>query len=96
MKLPNADNAVIDLKKLRDYCLNPEHSRGKRKARVFQLLLGITQDDAEILSAKILGGIENNDCLVGESDVYGMRYIVDIQVDVMGRSAPVNNLAYQK
>ena len=35
MKLPNADRAVIDAAKLRGYCLNADHPRGKQKARVF-------------------------------------------------------------
>ena len=89
MRLPNADNAVIDLKKLRDYCLNPMHPRGKHKARVFQSLLGITQDDVEILKVAILVGIANNDCLVGETDVYGKRYNVDFPVHIKGRNALV-------
>jgi len=25
MKLPNAENAVVDIEKLRDYCLNVNH-----------------------------------------------------------------------
>jgi hypothetical protein len=75
MKLPNADNAVIDLKKLRDYCLNLEHPRGKHNARVFRSMLSITQDDAEILKKKILEGVDSDDCLTGESDIYGTRYI---------------------
>ena len=89
MKLPNAYNAVIDLKKLKDYCLNLKHPRGKHKARVFQSLLGINRDDAEILRVKILEGIANNDCLVGESDVYGIRYSVDFPIDVKERNALV-------
>ena len=89
MKLPNVHNAVIDLKKLKDYCLNLKHPRGKHKARVFQSLLGINQDDAEILRVKILEGIANNDCLVGESDVYGIRYSVDFPIDVKERNALV-------
>lgn len=40
MKLPNAENAVIDIAKLRDYSLNPNHPEGKHKARVFQAKLG--------------------------------------------------------
>ncbi len=47
MKLPNAENAVIDIKKLRDYCLNPNHPEGKHKARVFLEKLDIGRDDAE-------------------------------------------------
>ncbi|WP_200235400.1 DUF6883 domain-containing protein [Thiohalocapsa halophila] len=42
MKLPNANQAVVDLEKLRGYCLNPAHPRGRHKARVFAAALGIT------------------------------------------------------
>lgn len=40
MKLPNADRAIVDVAKLRDYCLNPNHEEGKHKARVFAASLG--------------------------------------------------------
>ena len=47
--IPNAENAVVDIRKLRDYCLNPEHDGGKQKARLFSSILGITTDNAEEL-----------------------------------------------
>jgi hypothetical protein len=34
-RLPNADLAVFDIRKIADYCLNPLHPRGRHKARVF-------------------------------------------------------------
>ena len=40
MKLPNGDRAVIDIAKLRDYCLSPDHLRGRHKARVFAAAQG--------------------------------------------------------
>jgi hypothetical protein len=40
MKLPNGDQAVVDIAKLRDYCLNKDHLRGRHKARVFAAVLG--------------------------------------------------------
>jgi hypothetical protein len=40
MKLPNAESAIIAIEKLRNYCLDPEHPRGKHKARVFSSVLG--------------------------------------------------------
>ena len=39
MTLPHAEAAVVEVvdpRKLRDYCLNPNHPRGKHKARVFR------------------------------------------------------------
>jgi len=40
MKLPNPERAIVDLKKLRDYCLSSEHPRGRHKARMFAAILG--------------------------------------------------------
>jgi hypothetical protein len=47
MKLPNAEKAFIDNKKLLDYCLNPLHEEGKHKARVFQSALGIGENKSK-------------------------------------------------
>lgn len=49
MKLPNGLNAVIPMEKLTGYCLNPSHSSGKHKARVFASALGITAENADDL-----------------------------------------------
>jgi hypothetical protein len=49
MKLPNGDRAIIPIAKLLGYCLNPNHSKGKHKARVFKSALGITADNVETL-----------------------------------------------
>ena len=49
MKLPNGHRAIVDIRKLRDYCLNPNSPNGRNKARVFAASLGLTPPDAEIL-----------------------------------------------
>lgn len=49
MKLPNGDEAIIDLEKLQNYCLNLSHPRGRHKARVFKAVLGISAEDSEIV-----------------------------------------------
>ena len=41
--------SFVDIAKIRDYCLNLSHPRGRHKARVFQASLGITVDDSEEL-----------------------------------------------
>ena len=35
MKLPSGARAVVDVAKLCDYCLSPDHPRGRHKARGF-------------------------------------------------------------
>ncbi len=52
--LPNPERAVVELVKLRDYCLDPDHEDGKHKARVFASALGIRQRDAEWLRDRLL------------------------------------------
>ena len=79
MKLPNAGQAVVDINKLREYCLNPSHSRGRHKARVFASALRIFQNDAEFLRAQLLDAVLNNDATLGEMDEHGSRYLVDFE-----------------
>ena len=57
MKLPNAQNAVVNIAKLRDYSLNPNHPEGKHKARAFREKLRIRRDDAELLRGLILEAV---------------------------------------
>lgn len=79
MRLPNGDHAIADLAKLRDYVLNPQHPRGRHKARVFASALNIRQSDAELLRAELLRAAAAEDALEGEGDSHGRRYIVDFQ-----------------
>lgn len=80
MKLPNAENAVVDMAKLRDYCLNSNHAEGKHKARVFQAKLGIGRDDAERLRQVILEAILTAEAIEQKPTAYGRRFVVDFQV----------------
>ncbi len=80
MKLPNAEGAIIDLRKLTDYVLNLDDPRGRHKARVFLSALGMNSSDSEELRAKILKQIQDSDAVVGEADIYGQRYTVDCRI----------------
>ena len=71
-KLPNPENAVVETRKLRDYCLSPEHPRGRHKARVFASALGLTVDDTVVEAAE--------EALVAEEDQYGQRYMLDFEM----------------
>ncbi|MCB9138237.1 MAG: hypothetical protein H6642_07820 [Caldilineaceae bacterium] len=80
MKLPNFENAVIDIAKLRDYCLNPSHRRGQYKARVFAAALGLSAADAEELQAAIAAAIGYEEAMATKEDQYGQRYVVDFRM----------------
>ncbi len=79
MKLPNGDRAIVDTRKLQEYCLNPHHSRGRNKARVFASV-GIGQADAEVLIKALLVAARKADARPGIANPYGKRYIVDFDL----------------
>jgi hypothetical protein len=80
MRLPNADQAVVDIDKLRDYCLNPNHEEGKHKARQFRAKLGIELQDAERLREAILDAILKADAKEQKPTPFGRRFIVDFEL----------------
>ena len=92
MNLPNAARAVVEIGKLRDYCLNASHPRGRHKARVFAAVLGLTANDAEELRQMILSAVPSHDAEPAERDEYGQRYVLDFEVTRQGRRAEVRTL----
>jgi hypothetical protein len=76
MNLPNGHRAIVDIEKLRDYCLDPNHPRGRNKARVFAAH-GVHSRDAEELRQALLWAAVNAEASVGMVNLYGQRYIID-------------------
>lgn len=76
MKVPDAEHAVVDIRKLRDYCLNSTHEHGKHKARLFLAALGITAIDAQELRNILLEAVKTHDAELGRRDVYGVNAIM--------------------
>jgi hypothetical protein len=89
MKLPNAERAVVEAKKLRDYSLNEAHEVGKHKARVFRSALGLTVDNAGWLRELILRAVLNAEVASSSPSPFGEKYVVDIVVVHDERSAIV-------
>lgn len=87
MHVPSAEYATVDIRKLRDYCLNPWHPEGKNKARLFTAALGMTADNAEPLRDALLQAIQSHDAILGRRDAYGQRYQIDFAFDWRGRRA---------
>jgi len=92
MKLPNGSRAVVDIEKLRDYCLSAVHPEGRHKARVFLSTLGITSEDAgkfrEIL---ISAAARNDEIAMTGADKYGCRYSFDLMITWGSREAQVRS-----
>ncbi|HXK02578.1 MAG TPA: hypothetical protein VMS37_09270 [Verrucomicrobiae bacterium] len=84
MRLPNGAGAIVDIRKLTEYCLNPRHLRGRNKARVFAAV-GITVSDAEELRLALLEAARNGAAEPGPTTEYGQRYVVDFELMRRGR-----------
>ena len=80
MKLPNGDKAIIDERKLVEYCLNFAHLRGRHKARVFEAALGITTLNYWILRDGLRVAAVSADAVAGETDQFGQRFIIDFDL----------------
>lgn len=92
MKLPNADLAVVDLKKLREYCLNPVHPRGRHKASLFAIALGFTLAHAEQLQNALFNAARTSEAISVGTDDYGHRYAIDSRIEGPTGSAVVRSL----
>jgi hypothetical protein len=91
MTLPNPERAVVDIAKLRDYCLSSTHPRGKHKARVFLASLGLSAANAEVLQHLLLRAAIINDVELAEKDDFGQRYTLDFEVTTDVGSAKVRS-----
>lgn len=91
MKIPNAENAVIDIRKLRNYCLDPNHADGKHKARLFAAIFGMTAQDAPALREILLQIVLETEATPGRRDNYGQRYVIDFTMEWKGQRALVRS-----
>ncbi len=92
MKLPNPGLAIIDVRKLSDYCLNLEHPDGQHKARVFQSALGIGLENVEKLRLALLEAIQVNEAVIDKSNQYGQKYIVDFTMTRAKQQATIHSV----
>ncbi len=90
MFLPNPKRAVVDLEKLRDYCLDPTHEDGKHKARVFSAALGIQQCDAEWLRERLLEAAFSHAEVLAKIE-FGVLYVIDFRLKTENGAATVRS-----
>jgi hypothetical protein len=90
VKLPNPELAIVDIGKLRDYCLNPKHPRGRHKARVFASV-GIHQTDAVKLQSALLWAALHCEAESAPPSPYGERYIVDFDYPAAERPVRIRS-----
>ena len=89
--VPHREWAYVAERKLKAYCLNPSHGRGKHKARMFRDRLGIGFDDWEYLRERLLEGIrERRAYSLTIAYPYGLEWEVRVPMDGLnGERHPV-------
>ncbi|WP_434057847.1 DUF6883 domain-containing protein [Bradyrhizobium japonicum] len=78
MHLPNGANAIVDIRKIEDYCLSPSHPRGRHKARVFREALDLQRGDAVWLREALLQATPSGDASQIATDRWGSHWRMDI------------------
>jgi hypothetical protein len=86
-------NIVVDIVKLRDYCLSDTHPRGRHKARVFRSRLGLTATDADLLRQTLLNAAHDrqNDFQPSDADEFGQRYVLDFTMTTSVGTATIRS-----
>jgi hypothetical protein len=84
---------VVEVAKLRDYCLSDSHPRGRHKARVFRSRLGLTAEHADLLLRALLDAarVHQDDLRPTGADEYGQRYVLDFKMISAGGTATVRS-----
>ena len=80
-QLPLASDAVIPTEKLVAYALDPDHPRGRHKARVFTAALGIRKPDWQYLRDQILEAVVDAEVRGTRITPHGVLYDVLVLVD---------------
>src|SRR5437879_3514399 len=78
--LPNYQNAVIPRSKIEDYALNPAHSDGQHKARLFKSILGFERSDHERLAKTILDALPYYEAEDLGEGPYGKKFLVTLTI----------------
>jgi hypothetical protein len=73
MKLPNGHQADLG-NKIENYCLNPNHQKGKNKATLFKNKLGINLTNADILKKAIKEAAINESVIIRKVNEFGTHY----------------------
>ena len=91
-RLPYGDEAMLDIRKIEDYCLNPSHPRGRHKARVFREALGLQRNDAAWLRGVLLEAARSDEAFPIAVDPWGTHWRLDATIRRQGKSAVVRTI----
>ena len=91
-RLPHGDQAILDIRKIEDYCLSAAHPRGRHKFRVFREALNVGPSDAAWLRDVLLEGVREGDATLLATDAWGRRWRVDVSVRRHEKSVVVRTI----
>jgi hypothetical protein len=91
-RLPHGDRAILDIRKLEDYCLSPSHPRGRHKARVFRDAIDIQRGDASWFRDVLLEAARTGEATQVAADAWGSYWRLDVPVRHHGKSAVVRTI----
>jgi hypothetical protein len=75
MKLPNAQNAVVDSDKIVNYLLNSAHPDNGGKFQFFTGL-GYSREKPEVMAAALKALAESNDVASSAESPHGQKYVI--------------------
>ncbi|MES1177378.1 MAG: DUF6883 domain-containing protein [Myxococcales bacterium] len=73
MRLPNADRAVVEDAKVRDYLLSSSHPVGRFKS-VFFIALGFSSEQWLLLRDALLDQARKEDAAAGQPSPFGLKF----------------------
>jgi hypothetical protein len=90
--LPHGKGAILDIRKIEHYCLNPLHPRGRHKARVFRDALDLQRADAPWLRDAILNAALVEEAVEIAADEWGLHWRLDAALRRHGKTAVVRTI----
>ena len=91
-RLPHGDQAILDIRKIEDYCLSPSHPRGRHKARVFREALDLQRNNAAWLRDALLEAARSGEASQDGEDAWGTHWRLDAAIRRQGKSAVVRTI----
>jgi hypothetical protein len=91
-RLPHGDGAILDIRKIEDYCMSPSHPRGRHKARVFREALGLQRSDAVWLRDALLEAARSGEASPIAEDPWGTHWRLDAAIRRQEKRAVVRTI----
>ena len=78
--LPNVESAIVPLRKLTEYPLDPNHTRGSDKSRVFAAALGFNKGNVQSLADQISKAVLYHPAVEQQATAFGRKFAVNVPV----------------